>query len=116
MRPWVVPAIVAMITTPIAQRETMVVMRSHRGSQTSSCLWGSMLASAFLRSPTSQRKNRQMKVMRKTASAADAIEPANPTSAPSASGTAFETLCAPDCTLSAALVSPTEESSSELRS
>ena len=110
------PAIVAMITTPIAQRETIVVMRSQSGNQTSSRLCGSMLASAFLRSPTSQRKNRQMKVIRKIASAADAIEPANPTRAPSAFGTASETLCAPDCTLSAALVSPTDDSSSELRS
>ncbi len=54
-----------------------------------------------------------MNVIRNTASPADAIEPAKPTSAPSASGTAFEMLCAPDCVLSAAPVSPRKPSSSE---
>ena len=69
------PAIVAMMTTPIAQRETIVVIRSQSGSHSSSCWRERTLASDAFSCSTSQRKNRQMKVIMKTARAADAIEP-----------------------------------------
>ena len=116
MPPCTVPARVAMMRTPTAQRETMSVIRSQSGSHIASRCFGSTLASALFRSSTSHRKKRQMNVIRKTSTKAANVEPANPTRPPSASGTAFAIDSAPDCTLPAALVSPTESSSLDVRS
>ena len=65
MTPFVVPAIVAMTTTPIAQREIEVVTRSHTPSQRSSSPGMSTLPSARFMFAMSLSRNMQMKMTEK---------------------------------------------------
>ncbi len=106
MRPCVVPAIVAMTTTPIAQRDTDSVTRSHTASQRSSSPGISMLASARFRLPMSVSRKRQMKRIVNAARKMLKKLPAMPSIALMASGTDAAIVSAPAWTFSAAPESP----------
>ena len=110
------PAIVAMTTTPIAQRDTDSVTRSHTPSQRSSSPGMSTLASERFRFVMSVSRKRQMKRIVNAARKTEKKLPAMPSTAEIASGTDTETCSAPDWTFPAAPESPSHESSSESRS
>ena len=84
--PCVVPAITAMTTTPIAQRETESVTRSQTPSQRSSSPGISTLASARFRWSMSVSRKRQMKRIVKQARKTPKKPPAIPSTAEIASG------------------------------
>ena len=89
------PAIAAITTTPIAQREIEVVTRSQTPSQRSSSPGISTLASARFRFATSLSRNMQMKMIVKAARKPAKKSPAMPSTAEIASGTDAETFSAP---------------------
>ena len=81
------PAIVAMMITPIAQRETDSVTRSQTLSQRSSSPGIRTLPSARFRLAMSVRRNRQMKRIVNAARKIEKKSPAMPRTAEIASGT-----------------------------
>jgi hypothetical protein len=91
-----VPAIVAMTTTPIAQREIELVTRSHTLSQRSSSPGISTLASERFRFVTSVSRKRQMNRIVNAARKMEKKSPAMPSTPEIASGIDNETSCAPD--------------------
>ena len=112
-----VPAIAAMTTTPIAHREIEVVTRSQTSSQRTSSPGISTLPNAAFSLTTSVSRNMQMKMIVKATRKMETKSPAMPSTAEIASGTAAETSSPPDCTFSAAPLSPSQpESSSDSRS
>ena len=113
--PCTVPAIVAMTTTPIAQRETASVTRSQTGIQRASSPGMSTLASERFRFAMSESRNRQMNRIVKPARKTLKKSPAMPSTAEIASGTETETCSAPSWTFPAAPESPSQESSSDSR-
>ena len=117
MSPCVVPAIVAMTTTPIAQREIEVVTCSQTPSQRWASPGMSTLPSARFMFAMSLSKNMQMKMIVKAMRKREKKSPAMPSTPVIASGTAAETFSAPVCTFPAAPLSPShDESSSDSRS
>ena len=116
MSPCVVPAIAAITTTPIAQREIEVVTFSQTPSQRSSSPGISTLASARFRFATSLSRNMQMKMIVKQMRKPERKPPAMPSTPAIASGTDAATFSAPVCTFSAAPLSPSDDSSSDSRS
>ena len=90
MTPWVVPAIVAITTTPIAQREIAVVTRSQTSIQRTSSPGISTLPSARFRFATSLSRKMQVKRIVKQMRNAVKKPPAMPSTAEIASGTAAE--------------------------
>ena len=89
------PAIVAMTTRPIAQRETDAVTRSQTSSQRSSSPGMSTLASERLRFAMSVSRKRQMKRIVNPARKTAKKSPAIPSTAEIASGTDADTFSAP---------------------
>ena len=116
MTPWVVPAIVAITTTPIAQREIEVVTLSQTPSQRSSSPGIKTLPSARFRFAMSLSRNRQTKMTVKQMRKAEKKLPAIPSTAEIASGTDAEICSDPACTFPAAPLSPSQDSSSDARS
>ena len=90
------PAITAMTTTPIAQREIVFVTRSQTFSQRTSSPGISTLPKACFSLTMSLRRNRQMKMIVKVTRNAEKKPPAMPSTAEIASGTPDETFSAPD--------------------
>ena len=89
------PAIVAITTTPIAQREIEVVTRSQTPSQRSSSPGMSTLPSARFMFAMSLSRNTQMKMIVKTTRKPEKMSPAKPSTPAIASGTDAETFSAP---------------------
>ena len=114
--PCVVPAIVAITTRPIAQRETKVVARSQTESQRSSSPGMSTLASDRFRLAMSLSRKTQMKMSVNPARKTEKKLPAMPSTAEIASGTEAAILSAPACTFSAPPLVPSHDSSPESRS
>ena len=115
--PWIVPAIVAMTMTPIAQREIVSVTRSQTVSQRSSSPGRRTLVSARLRFPTSVSRKRHVKRIVKLAMKTVKKPPAIPSTDEIASGIETDICSAPSWTFPAAPVSPShDESSSDARS
>ena len=110
------PAITAITTTPIAQREIEVVTRSQTSSQRSSSPGISTLPNARFRFAMSLSRKMQMKMIVKAMRKPEKKSPAMPSTAEIASGTDDETFSDPACTFSAAPLSPSHESSSDSRS
>ena len=107
------PAIVAMMISPIAQRETDSVTRSHTPSHRASSPGISTLPSDRLRFAMSLSRKRQMKRIVNAARKSEKNPPAIPRTAEIALGTSCETCWAPSWTFPAAPESPSHESSSE---
>ncbi len=116
MRPWVVPAMTAIVRAPMAQRETVPVMRSQTSSQMSASAGFNMLwtTPCSFDMSTSRKSARNSTV--KSARPTENAWPATPRRAEIASGIVAERSLAPSWTFSAAPESPAHESSSESRS
>jgi hypothetical protein len=107
---------VAITTTPIAQRETDSVTRSHTSSQRSRSPGMSTLPSARFMFSTSAMKKRQMKRIVNPARNTPKKSPAMPRTAEIVSGTEAAVLFAPSSRFPPTPVSPSHESSSDERS
>ena len=105
----------AIVSAPIAQRETVFVIRSHTSSQRSASSGISMLPTAPLSRSMSSRRNRVRKMRVKSSRPIEKAEPASPRRAEIASGMVAPRLSAPDWTFSAAPESPSQSSSPDER-